>query len=379
MAISFDVFAHNLMHRWQERQLESGWRFNQMLDPTPYGDGIRSPSVYYQHHREVIAHALTSAFKQATRMLGYYPQPTYSEDVIIPIKRRKIWNKDTFNIGKPYAIDFGKEDLGISVEYTLGTSPTFDSNGIPDTDLITFTVNEGQTFSHFQNLKILINTGSDDRNRRRLFNIPIDFSRGRLLIIKFWNMVDVNQLKKIYVDGQLYIIDRSDDNNFHNREDLSLYDTAPNPDEAVKVLSTDRSNQDLEIQETIVKAEFTNKRLGDFVLAKDEEDPPGEPFAIKASFLSGFPWGTNFHMESLLEDAVLQLSMTHITMQNLPYSHLAYASWQDSNVSISDTEGRIAPEDHNPLGNKRGHSRAWKIIEEFADGLTGRAKAWRGI
>ena len=367
MAISFDIFTHDLMHRWQERMLESVWRFNQFADPTPYGDyGAGKEPVYLQYHREVIAQALLLAFDEVTGLLGYFPQPSYVKDKIIPIGRKKKWDKDVFNIGLAYGIAFGTEEFGDTILYETSITK-------PNEYRWLWVLNVGSSnIGDFRNLHIYLNVGVDDEQRRTLFPAPIELYRDGRVYIQYANTVSTDVLREAYTDdGLLNILDRDTSSNFSTN--YSLYEVSVDSDEAVKLLSISRKDG-VSIEETVVSAEFSNPRRGEFILGKDEDDPPGEPFAIKASFLSGKPLGFNYHMDTSLESAIIQLATINFSMRNLPYSHLALASWQEANGTIEDGSGRVSPELVNPLGRKVGHYEAWNIIRNFSDFKFGKAR-----
>ena len=99
MAVSFNWNHHGLLDRWQIRMHESPWVFNQFSQADlPAKHKVRTNrargEVYSQSQREDIAAALHNSFEQVTDILGYYPQPTYTEKEVIRFSRSDVRSGD---------------------------------------------------------------------------------------------------------------------------------------------------------------------------------------------------------------------------------------------------------------------------------------------
>ena len=111
MAISFQYNHHNMLNRWATRMRENPWRFNQFEDPfagTTRPTQRTTKSVFFQKHREELAQALESAFDLVTYYLGYYPKPTFTEDIVLSLNPKYSWWDQTLTIPVRHLIQFGK-------------------------------------------------------------------------------------------------------------------------------------------------------------------------------------------------------------------------------------------------------------------------------
>ena len=269
MAVSFNWNHHGLLDRWQIRMHESPWVFNQFTQadlPAKYK--VRNTKardeVYSQTQREDIAAALHNSFEQVTDILGYYPQPTYTEKEVIRFSRSDVRSGDPlfwrgafddparYRIQKRKLIRFGNkvftevpQSAGRSTNYAMTSKKLVD--GVPGYQVNVY-LNE-YTQPNRPSLKDIMeqyyfslrNLGYSTLQDKKSFNLRTHYPRivpvggGSLTYdyvvnILAWELVNLNHRYNELFSFSSEALKYSDDGeNF--REDFDEYGTDLNDDD----------------------------------------------------------------------------------------------------------------------------------------------------
>ena len=398
MSYSLEVNHHQLLDRWQYRMEEDIWNFNQILnDKVPSFGGV-----YVQRERELIAHALADAYEEVVYYLGYHPQSTYVVDQQIDLRDDVPWDRQSLDIDSRHLLDFGKRTLIRVGELDLTRRARWSSNLINyDGDefdevwaytihlvedehadiLDNYTVDDSRIYLKPEDHR----PTHSDLEGDELFEMPI-FQRADTSVSSqstrwTYQVHLANRVKLSVPNDSIY-----PDNNgrpYYRRDDDSIYLTEAdvfipytNPDNSVMLLSYIHSGADSYVAETEVNAIILNKQFGEFRLVLKEDYPPGQPFAVKVSYLAGFARNIDGAMDSELERAIIQLANTNMVLYNLPLSHYTAEIRRSDILELFANRGHIPRELANPLGTRRGHLEAWTIIKRYADPIVGRAQRW---
>ena len=387
MSFSTEVYSHNLLHAWQVRNLESPWRFNQVTDTT-----INYPAhkpVYLQHHREVIAHALATAFDTFTFYIGFFPQPTYTVDEVIHLDMRDDWWDQKLSISKRYLIEFGTRTVS-GDEYTVVSPHDADYEGAsPQADhwnlgvivnFLTEDISQIQVFFGPRSLEGFTITEESDAQyaipieRRAIAaanRLTISLHKADLVYPSLW-------LRPYDAHGNYNALDEAADPSIFVSS-LEVRRVYTNPTNAVRLLTMPEDNSVRQV-ETPVKPYYIDKHKGWFGLHRDSANLPigARPFAVKVSHLSGYPLNSNYNMNPHLEEGIIRLANTNLATADIPLSSKSQLVWNKDTQGLYEGQKnfQVPPEYVNPLGLLYGHVSAWATIREFADEIVGRLKTW---
>lgn len=393
MGFSTQDDSHGLLHAWQERMYESPWRFNQISD-----DSVTAPAgrpVYLQPHREIIGHAIASAFNTASEYLGFYPQPTYTVNEEIPIDQNKAYWEQTYKLSKRHLIEFG------TLQYTPITSQTLvltradldDSDDKYDHVYIEI----GNSFySHYQEIQVFFLTselssyvdlpGSYPYER---YEIPVTRHSPQGSSTRFYMHLSDVLKPSIWNTpfdeyGAFNDVDAYDEHGQFNADKfisrVAVHKKSTNSTNAVRLLSMPSDNS-VSLTETVVKPYYIDKQKGWFKIRKsDDVHLYGEnsPISVRVSYLSGYPTTILERMNHRLEESIIRLANANMATQDIPLSSRSQLIWQKDTdpLFVDSPRWRIPQEYINPLGLLYGHIAAWAIFREFADEVIGRIKTW---
>ena len=395
MAIAFDTYSYNLLHRWQARMLESPWLFNQIKDYNT--DSIEG--VYYQRHRESIAHSLNDAVEWAAKVLGFSPFPQYHnkiaelERVEVPsVYDRPYYMRPWgFVLNVPHFIRFGEpknsetsyegvklsdQDAIDATSRRLNLSELADVEADRDVAISQNRYNEITVFrvsdmpaNHNRNDVMLVYT-ANDLPRHNLtdpqYAIPWEFYENDGSDV-LYGVLKANLVKpEILMKRDSNPIDPQQSNfNDNFVSSIRIYTIENDTEDKVRLLSFNNARTD------IVKTAFTPIRIGDsnkFLIPNDVLAKSYSPYGVEVYFESGYKLQDNGRINESLENAVIRLANTNRSMRALPLSITSRNIWQDDATSLIDQESkRIDDYFINPLGTSLGHYEAWNIFKHYGD------------
>ena len=397
MSFSTEVYSYNLLHAWQVRNLESPWRFNQIGDDT-----VNHPAgkpVYLQRHREVIAHALATAFDTFTYYLGFFPRPEYIVDELVMLDQRYDWWDQKLQLSKRYLIEFGTratEELGV-----INTDSRQDIGGkAGQDDHVTFTFDDiGPDYPHpVTSIKVFYRTVSlfeytTLSSFDPQYEIPIEIIDQNRSLHLVSHLSDIIRpfLWRIPYDkhGNFNVLPYKDpdviDPNIGRSSQLTFVESVDsarvytNSTNAVRLLTVS-DNYSVSPIETPVSPYYIDKQKGFFGLHRGSANLPvgSRPYAVKVSYLSGYPVNNIGNMNPHLEEGIIRLANTNLATADIPLSSPSQLVWnKDTQGLYEGVKGyQVPPEYVNPLGLLYGHVAAWATIREFADEVVGRVKTW---